>query len=271
MKFSCFIIGTTLSHRVDKLIETMNSIDKQNFEFESKVLSLDDFGENIPIKVKNYAENNQWLIIIGEANGMVNNQIRALNCIHTDWVLYCEDDVLIEKLPTVDQLIELNDQIDNLGLVSLTGGGYEIEIAKPGHPRFSVEMEREVLDNIKNPNNHIIVGDDETFWYRNPKFNNGWFFEFPTLFIQKQIFENCINNSLRQFKGYQIEQSYTKSFFNLGYDKKFKRFTWVRNINHHLNFDKPTHELLSDICADLIYIKHNRNGLSPSVGSGYVV
>jgi hypothetical protein len=38
-----------------------------------------------------------------------------------------------------------------------------------------------------------------------------------------------------------------------------------------LNFDKPTHELLSDICADLIYIKHNRNGLSPSVGSGYVV
>ena len=183
MKYSCFIIGTTIEHRVDNLIETMGSIDKENFDFESKILSIDDFGGGLPDKLKKYTDNNDWLVVIGPANGMVNNQVRALENINTEWVLYCEDDVLVEKLPTKEQLNELHNKVNNIGLVSLTGGGYHIR-----QPEI-------VLDNIKNPDNHIIVGENETFWYRDPNLNNGWFFEFPSLFIKTDIFKTCINKS----------------------------------------------------------------------------
>lgn len=257
MKYSCLIIGTTLSHRVDKLIETMISIDKENFDFESKFLSIDDFGENLSDKIKTYSNNNNWSIIVGEKKGMVNNQIRGLNNIKTEWVLYCEDDVLVEKLPSNEQLKKLHDKINDVGIVSLTGGGYR--------------PDKEVLDNIVNPDNHVIVGNDETFWFRDPKHNNGWFFEFPILFVKTDIFNNCINESLNNFKGIQIEQSYTKSYFNLGYHEKYKRYSWVKNLNNHLDFNKSVPNLLTDICSDLIYIKHNRNNYLPSIGSGYYV
>jgi hypothetical protein len=255
MKYTCFIIGTTLIHRVDKLIETMVSIDNQNFNFESKILSIDNFGEGLDDKLKEHTDNNGWLVIMGDANGMVNNQIRALNNVDTEWVLYCEDDVLIQKLPTKEQLQKLHNEIDNVCLVSLTGGGYNLD--------------HKVLDNITNPDNHIIVGIDETFWFRDPNFNNGWFFEFPALFIKKDVFKACIDKSLSNFKNQQIEQAYTKSYFNLGYHEKCRRYTWVRDINNHLDFNKPIIDLLGDICNNLVFIRHNRNNHSPHVGSGY--
>jgi len=271
MKYSCFIIGTTIPHRVDKLIETMISIDKEEFGFESKILSIDDFGEGVPNKLKEYTDNNYWTVITGQPKGMVNNQQRALSNIDDEWVLYCEDDVLVEKLPTKEQLKELHSKVDNVGLVSLTGGGYKTEMAIPGHPSYTPQLAKEILDNITNSDNHVIVGDDETFWFREPKFNNGWFFEFPSLFLKTDIFKTCINKSLSDFKGSQIEQSYTRSYFSLGYHQKYKRYTWVKNINNHLDFNRGTNDLLGDICSSLVYIHHNRNNHSPSVGSGYYV
>jgi hypothetical protein len=250
----------------------MKSIDKENFGFESKILSIDDFGEGISEEVKKYTDSNNWTVLMGEPSGMVNNQLRALSIIDDEWVLYCEDDVLVEKLPTKEQLEELHSKVDDIGLVSLTGGGYMTEMAIPGHPRYSPKLAEEILDNIKNPDNHVIVdGDDATFWYRNPKFNNGWFFEFPSLFIKTDIFNTCINTSLTRFKGRQIEQSYTMSYFSLGYHEKYKRYTWAKNINNHLDFNRPTADLLGDISGSLIHIQHNRNDHSPSVGSGYYV
>ena len=38
-----------------------------------------------------------------------------------------------------------------------------------------------------------------------------------------------------------------------------------------LDYNENVKSLLDRICNKLVYIKHNRNNYSPSVGSGYIV
>ena len=102
--FSCFVIGTTLANRQNSMINTLKSIDNQNFPFKIKILSIDDFGEGLSKEVQHYTENNGWRLILDKRGGMVQNQIRALNYIDSDWVFYCEDDVVVEKIPTLQKI-----------------------------------------------------------------------------------------------------------------------------------------------------------------------
>lgn len=258
LNFSCFVIGTTLVHRVENMLVTLKSIDLNNFPFKTKILSLDDFGEGIREDIKSYTELNNWVILNEPRKGMVQNQIKALNKIETDWVLYCEDDVIVEKLPTIEQIEDLLNKNNKVGIISLTGGGYNDNI-----------NQTKILDNIKK--DFIKVGDDDIFWFRDPSLSNAWFFEFPSMFVKTKIFKNCIDTSLNKFKSIQIEQSYTKSYFHLGYHIEYDRYTWVRDFKNHLNYDENVKSLLDKICNNLVYIKHNRNNYSPSVGSGYIV
>ena len=259
LNFSCFIIGTTLSHRVENMLTTLKTIDSNNFPFNIKILSLDDFGEGVRVDIEEYAKLNNWLILNEPKKGMVQNQLKALNNIESEWVLYCEDDVMVEKLPTIKQIEFLLNNNNKVGMISLTGGGYNADVIN--HDK--------ILDNIKN--DVIKVGDDDIFWFRDPSLHNAWFFEFPTMFVRTNIFKDCINTSLSNFKSTQIEKSYTKSYFHLRYHNKYDRYTWTRNFNNHLNYSENVLSLLDKICNNLVYIKHNRNNHSPSVGSGYIV
>jgi len=243
---------------MENMLTTLKTIDSNNFPFNVKTLSLDDFGDGIKVEVEEYTKANNWLILNDPGNGMVKNQIKALNKIETEWVLYCEDDVIIEKLPTIEQIELLLNKNSKVGIISMTGGGYNNHI---NHDR--------ILDNIKK--DVIKVGDDDIFWFRDSSLSNAWFFEFPSMFVKTKIFKNCIDTSLTNFKSIQIEQSYTKSYFHLGYHIEYDRYTWTRDFNNHLNYDTDVESLLGDVCDKLVYIKHNRNNYLPSVGSGYIV
>lgn len=258
LDFSCFIIGTTLSHRIENMLITLKTIDLKNFPFKTKILSLDDFGEGVREDIKSYTELNNWIILNEPTEGMVKNQIRALNEIETEWVLYCEDDVIIENLPTYEQIEDLLNKNSKVGIISMTGGGYDDNI-----------NHNEILDNIKK--DYIKVGEDEIFWFRDPSLSNSWFFEFPTTFVKTKIFKNCIKTSLDNFKSIQIEQSLTKSYFYLGYHNEYDKYTYVRDFNNHLDFNENVKSLLEKICNNLVYIKHNRNNYLPSVGNGYII
>lgn len=257
LNFSCFVLATTLRHREEKTLETLISIDSNNFFFVDKILSIDDFGEGISIDVEDYCKSNNWVILIDKGRGMVYNQIKALNKIKTEWVLYCEDDVIVEKLPNIEQIKKLLKENSRVGIISMTGGGYN-----------SHDNHDKIRENIKKD---IIRVDDDIFWYRDPSLRNEWFFEFPTMIVKTKIFKDCIDTSLKNFTNIQIEQSYTQSYFHLNYHIEYDRYTWSRDFTKSLNYDKNIEYLLSEICANFIYIKHNRNEHLPSVGSGYIV
>jgi|688.fasta_scaffold17164_13 hypothetical protein len=258
LNFSCFVIGTTIPEREENMIKTLSSIDKENFPFIIKYLSIDDFGQGLSDNIKNYVESNGWVVLIEPKGGMVKNQLKALNKIDSEWVLYCEDDVIVEKLPNLEQIDDLLNKNHKVGIISLTGGGYNDNI-----------NQSKILNNIKK--DFIKVGDDEIFWFRDTSLSNAWFFEFPSMFVKTKIFKDCINTSLNKFRSIQIEQSYTKSYFHLNYHIEYDRYTWVRDFNNYLDYNENVKSLLDRICNKLVYIKHNRNNYSPSVGSGYIV
>jgi hypothetical protein len=91
------------------------------------------------------------------------------------------------------------------------------------------------------------------------------------MFVRTNIFKNCISTSIDNFKSIQIEQAYTKSYFQLGYHMEYSRYTWTRDFNNHLNYNEHVISLINEISGKLIYIKHNRNNHLPSVGSGYFI
>jgi hypothetical protein len=124
LNFSCFVIGTTIPEREENMIKTLSSIDKENFPFIIKYLSIDDFGQGLSDNIKNYVESNGWVVLIEPKGGMVKNQLKALNKIDSEWVLYCEDDVIVEKLPNLEQIDDLLNKNHKVGIISLTGGGY---------------------------------------------------------------------------------------------------------------------------------------------------
>jgi len=256
LDFSCFVIGTTLHHRVENMLMTLKIIDMSNFPFKTKILSLDDFGEGVRSDIEEYVKLNNWVILNEPKKGMVGNQIKSLNKIESEWVLYCEDDVIVEKLPTIKQIEDLLNKNNKVGIISMTGGGYNDNINQD-----------QILNNIKNDT--IKVGDDDIFWFRNPSLTNNWFFEFPSMFIKTKIFKDCIDCSLSNFKSIQIEESYTKSYFHLGYHNEYDKYTWVKDFNNHLDYEENVKSLLDKICNKLVYNKHNRNNYLPSVGSGY--
>jgi hypothetical protein len=259
---SCFIIGTTLPNRQENMINTMKSIDKENFLFKTKILSLDDFGEGLSKEVESYVSLNEWKLIIEKREGMVKNQIRALQHIDTEWVLYCEDDVIIEKIPKVEQINKLLSYKNKAGIISFNGGGYNA---------YNDRNFEKIIHNLKNE--VIDVGEDEVFWFRDPLLANEWFFEFPVMMVKKEILSDCIKTSLENFKNIQIEQSYTKSYFYLNFDKKYEKYTWSRNFKNHINLENNLNinEILNFICNNCIYMKLNSNKVSASVGSGYLV
>jgi hypothetical protein len=150
LNFSCFVIGTTIPEREENMIKTLSSIDKENFPFIIKYLSIDDFGQGLSDNIKNYVESNGWVVLIEPKGGMVKNQLKALNKIDSEWVLYCEDDVIVEKLPNLEQIDDLLNKNHKVGIISLTGGGYNDNI-----------NQSKILNNIKK--DFIKVGDDEIF------------------------------------------------------------------------------------------------------------
>jgi hypothetical protein len=242
------------------MIDTLKSIDDQNFPFEIKILSLDDFGEAIDQEVKRYTEMNNWKLLISKREGMVKNQLRALNLVQTEWVFYCEDDVIVEKIPTSKKIELLIDAKPNTGIISFTGGGYDA---------YNSSNYEKIIKNLQN--DIFESGKDEIFWLRDSNLANEWYFEFPTMMVKTDILKQCIDTSLKYFKNLQIEKSYTKSYFYLNFHKSYEKYTWSRDFRQKLDLNKNINEILNEIANNYVYIKHNRNEAQPSVGSGYNV
>ena len=258
--FSCFVIGTTLANRQNSMINTLKSIDNQNFPFKIKILSIDDFGEGLSKEVQHYTENNGWRLILDKRGGMVQNQIRALKYIDSDWVFYCEDDVVVEKIPTLQKIETFLTNKPKTGIISFTGGGYDV---------YKPENYDKIISNLKNE--IIEIDENEIMWFRDSLLANEWFFEFPTMLVRTNIIKNCIDNSLKEFKNLQIEQSYTKSYFKLKFNEQYEKYSWSRDFRPYIKKNENINIFLNLICNEFVYIKHERNQEAPSVGGGYFV
>lgn len=226
-------IGTDREDRIKMLGNVL--LDNQNILkiYNNIMISLDCFNGNpIPDDLLN-----KFKIIQGSYRSQVKNISNMLNNITSEWILYCEDDTVIDYLPDENSLnIILNNKIEDreCGMLSMNAGGSTF--------CWTSGNKGDLTDPsliIKSSDNYIILLRDESK-------RSNYFFSMPGVFIRKEIFEKLHNYCIINYKNSQIECALSKAWFDLGIDKKYYKATMGKKnlietaINNPSKVDKDS-------------------------------
>lgn len=205
---TAYIMGIAHPNRMEWLKKTITHMEKQNFAFKKKIVSIDQFNGHVVLESDvNFLEDMGWIVLLDSHKSRILSMDRAFSMIDTEYIFYNEDDVMAD-MPKMEDLYDtFNKKIENreCGMISMTLGGTQFDAASGniGDLRF---ME----DNI------IVNSDEYIIFKRLEEFKNLWFFEFPGLWIRTSLFKECHNKS--KSLGIQIEQGLTNSYYSHGYD-----------------------------------------------------
>ena len=95
-------------------------IDK--FNFSNKIIGIDIIGDHaLDRKTKNLLSNLNFISDVHIGQGMVNNLGSVIDCPKSEWLLYCEDDVLLDEFPDIDNLLEFisSNYSGEVGIIDL--------------------------------------------------------------------------------------------------------------------------------------------------------
>lgn len=256
---SIIVIGTTIPSRVSNLENVLKNIDSNITEvFGPKILSIDDFGEGIDASIVEYGTSNNWVIIIAKRRGMVKSQRDALSLVTTPWVLYSEDDAIVEKLPNYADMVQIEEAENSgkkVGVLSFMAGGYNIEAFR-----------EQIAWEIRKESSFIKINDEDVLWKRNSEFKNNWFIEFPISMFRTDILKQCSDYISSRNNTFQIEHGFTVAWFDMGFDREYFKVTYMKNpASVKPLLDYSTHDITTIyIGAPLIHMRllnsHTING-----------
>ncbi len=228
MKVSCLMITTTTPSRLHLLDNTINSIEQCNIDFiDSKTLSVDVMPK-YPIDISYFKkfEKLGWNLAIGACSGhrgMLNNIIRGLQNINTsDYIYYCEDDVIITRLPKKSSFeIFTNNKTKNNKNIGYACFNTHI-----------LSLDKEIiparLNFINDLKNYQKFGD-ELFLIKDENIlRDEYFLNFPSAIVNSNLFIELINYSKNKCKGIGIEPGLTQSWFDLKFNEQFDVATYVK-------------------------------------------
>jgi len=212
MKPDILVMGICHPGKLDYLNKSLDSVEPIESIFNKKILAIDQFNGHVfpqPFKKKFTAKN--WEILIDNHKSRPKSILHAIQAAESDWVFYTEDDIALE----IPNDFDLNNFIIDFdgkqpGMFSLTFGGTQHDLRKNdvGDMAFAEK--------------NMIYSDDELICFKRiEETNDGHFFEFPGLFIRKDLFEKCILHAMEFNKGHQIERGLTYSWFALELDKQY--------------------------------------------------
>ena len=233
---SVIVLGT--ANRTQYLDECINSLNGDYFD--QKILSIDQFGGHkfSEESIKKYSDMG-WTVLIENYKSKLYSIINACNAVTSDYIFFQEDDISIDKLPDKQFILDLlNMNVNNrdCGFISLDLGGAKTEIT-----------EGILADLVDCETNTLSKADTYFAFMRDESQRNEWFISFPSIYIDKHIFLDCLNylskNNLTN--NCDIEFNLTAHWFNLEYDKDyFKACISKNNLKEFLNKPiKHTHEL----------------------------
>ena len=234
-------MGICHPSKLTYLNQSLDSVDPIQSVFNKKILAIDEFNGNVfpqPFKKKFSAKD--WDIIIDSHMSRSKSMLNAVRAAESEWVFYTEDDIVLE-LPQdfdLDKFIKIVDGREP-GMFSLTFGGTKHDLSKNdvGDLAFAEQNE--------------IYSDDKLFCFRRlEETKDDFFFEFPGLFIRKDLLEKCLVHCMEHNKNCQIEFGLSLSWFQLHLYKNYykasilkREFLDYRNTNamnilHHGRFFK---------------------------------
>jgi hypothetical protein len=212
LNIDIILMGICHPAKLNYLNQSLDSVDKYNHLFKNKILAIDQFNGHVfpqPFKSKFSAKN--WNIIIDNHKSRSKSILNALRAAESDWIFYTEDDIILD-LPENFDLSNFTNDIDGRkpGLISLNFGGTKHDLSV-----------NNVGDMAQAEENAIYSDDDLICFRRIEETKDDFFFDFPGLFVKKDVFEKCILHAMEFNKNYQIEYALSLSWFQLEMDKEY--------------------------------------------------
>jgi len=259
--FDLLVITTTDYEKQKMVLNAIKSIDNQNFPFINKIMSIDNFGNSLTPELLEYLNTNNWKYILHDRVGMCENILIGLKYCNSEWLLYSEDDVIVNGLPSIQDFEILNlKSPKKLGIVSLLssrGSGFLTD-------RFDT-FKREVCDI-----NNYINGKNFSAWIRNENTIDDYFIEFPITFINRELFQNLFEYANNHLEGFQIEQGLTRAFVDGGFKNDYTKVNYLKPVDTSVFENLNYWDIMEYITKNYLFIynKDNKDNLSYSMNGG---
>jgi hypothetical protein len=211
MKITAFIMGIAHPQRLEWLRQTLNYMDMQNFPFEKKIVSIDQFSGHVaPPQLVEELQSKGWVVLLDSHRSRILSMERAFGEIDTEYIFYNEDDVMAHLPRAEDLEYVFKARIDGreCGMISMTLGGtqYDAPTQNLGDLKFMHD-------------NKIMESEEYIIFRRLEEYKNAWFFEFPGLWIKTKLFKDC--HARARGTGKQIEEGLTRAYFDASYEEKY--------------------------------------------------
>jgi hypothetical protein len=219
MKPDILVMGICHPTKLTYLNQSLDSVDPIQSIFNKKILAIDEFNGHVfpqPFKKKFTTKN--WEILIDNHMSRTKSLLHAVRTAESEWVFYTEDDIVLE-LPNNFDLNNFIKVVDGRepGMFSLTFGGTKHDLSK-----------NDVGDMVLAEQNEIY-SDDKLFCFRRlEETKDDFFFEFPGLFIRKDLLEKCLVHCVEYNKNCQIEFGLSLSWFQLHLYKNYYKASILR-------------------------------------------
>lgn len=228
---ACFL-GTTARHRASVAIGALDALDSAIDEklITNKIAAIDIYpnGSNDALQA---AIDYEWKTIVKPLRPSMQAQfdlIEAAYSLPGDWILYCEDDVIVKSLPDSNEFQQMIDtkffnDDRKPGMISLMHGGFSRgEETKQAHADW--------LNNRENWSS-IYGGGCRLSWLlkRSDELRDAHFFEFPITIVRKDIFLACNLWATRNRKGVHSETALSDAWFSLKYNEHYLKMSWFKS------------------------------------------
>lgn len=173
-------------------------------------------------------------VILKKRRGICLSQCDVLNhpsTVESEWIFYCEDDVLFKKLPTVDEFNKI---------LNTTIGGRAAGMLCFWRGIFCQKGDLEKLvSNSRNKDFYHSINDTDSLWIMDRSCDAPIFVNFPACFIRRDLFVKILDYARKHFIGsnFPIEMAYTQAWYNLGFSNDYYAGVFVENPNQLISFD----------------------------------
>ena len=246
MNMDCVVIGTNLKNRFEKLKICTGFLDKYNFTIKN--LTVDNFVENIETNFSSFEENG-WNIFIHERKGIFGNLVEGSKNFVSDWILYCEDDVSVNRIPTneeIEQIEKLKSDGREIGAILLMFSGME-----------EGRNINELNEYLKSDKSYKELSPETKVFLRQEKFKNDFFINFPVIIFKREVLQQLIEYIKKNKQRVQVEEAFSQSWFETEMNKKYFTVSYIKNFKN-LEF-KYTNDSSFMSQKDIEYFGSNLN------------
>jgi len=221
MSIGCLMITTNRPDRFEMTLQAMDSVNKCGHDLDQKVLSVDLLPECSHIQpgyeasLISAAEKWGWQVVTGECTGhqaMIHNICRGLSIIHTNWLFYCEDHVVIQRIPSEESL-DFADRHACIEWVCYNTHIHQENLLNV--PGFTERPGREGrLAFVNDPANWFRTFMGAEFLLKDTPIQDEYYLNFPAAITYTELFRELLLYGIKNYHGIGIEVGFTKAWFD---------------------------------------------------------